>query len=127
MRRFLILIVASLSVTFLLLGMSWRQETHEVRYSVTGTAEFVTVSYIDSEGKSTPERLRSVPWHETVRVPKGQFVYLQVKNAHGFGNMIGSIRVGGQLMEQAMEEDPTFVLGVDAVAGEGFPLEYAEH
>lgn len=82
-----------------------RQGLHTVEYSISGSADYVGITARNSEG-GTEQHEVGIPYHRTLYVNAGQFVYLSAQNKGREGDVHVSIRVDGNVIQEASASSP---------------------
>lgn len=90
MKKFLILFL----ISFFLFSCDLVR-TYKVNYEVSGTAEDVTVSYINGSGDIINHNI-ILPWSKTVDVAYGNKVGISTGNIDGIGYMTVKVTYEGQ-------------------------------
>jgi hypothetical protein len=81
------------------------QGLHTVEYSISGSADYVGITARNSEG-GTEQHEVGLPYHRTLYVGSGQFVYLSAQNKGKDGDVHVTIRVDGNLLQEASASSP---------------------
>ena len=72
-----------------------------VTYEVSGTAKGASVTYINETGNTQQEDVQ-LPWKETFRVERGEFVYVSAQSRDDGGRSIScTISGDGEVLEEA--------------------------
>jgi hypothetical protein len=95
-------------------GLFKDDDDHEVRYEVTGTAEFISILYIEGTDNSFAIEHQQLPWSHSFRGEKGEIVYLQATNETETGEIRVVIHIDGNLFLEARNNEP---FGIATVSG----------
>ena len=82
-----------------------QQGIHTVEYSISGSADYVGITARNSEG-GTEQHEVNVPYYHTLSMRGGEFVYLSAQNQGRSGNVHVSIRVDGNILQEASASSP---------------------
>jgi hypothetical protein len=66
-------------------------ETYQVKYSVTGSATKVDITYENEDGGTSQVAGASVPWSYSFTGEKGDFVYISAQNQDSTGTVTVTI------------------------------------
>jgi hypothetical protein len=73
--------------------------TYTIKYEVTGSATFVSLTYENEDGGTSQIDSASVPWTHTFTAEKGDFVYISAQNNGENGNVTANIYLNGTLVK----------------------------
>lgn len=89
----------------------------EVEYSVTGSAEAVSLTIQNGQG-GTEQMQASLPWTKSLTVEPGSFLYVSAQNAGQAGSVTCEITVDGQTFKQSTSTGPHVIASCSGAAGQ---------
>jgi hypothetical protein len=90
--------------------------TVAITYKVSGTTTSASLTYENADG-GTEQCDVTVPWSLSMKVPRGQFVYLSAQNQHASGTIKAEILVDGKAWKSSESQGAYVIASASGSAG----------
>lgn len=98
-------IITTTAVLLILSGCAPASEPLKVEYSVTGSAEAVSLTLRNAQG-GTEQMQTPLPWSQSITVPPGSFLYVAAQNTGQSGSVTCKITVDGETFKESTSTGP---------------------